>query len=83
MKESYVDDMIKAFEELTTFRAAEYNPAANHTSIMQKALKSLFQEIWASVIPIACPHCHGKSPGFRKDGFTKIFQRALSEKLKN
>jgi len=42
MKESYVDDMIKAFEELTTFRAAEYNPAANHTSIMQKALKSLF-----------------------------------------
>lgn len=50
---------------------------------MQKALKQIISEIWSQVIPQSCPHCQGKSPGFRKDGNTKIFQRPLSEKAKN
>ena len=41
------------------------------------------QEFWSQVIPMQCPHCQGKSPGFRKDGNTKIFQRPLSEKARN
>jgi hypothetical protein len=50
---------------------------------MEKALKSLISEIWEAVIPISCPHCQAKNPGFRKDGFTKLFRKPLSEKLKN
>lgn len=46
-------------------------------------MKSLMSEIWASVITTSCPHCQGKSPAFRKDGYTKIFQRPLSEKMRN
>lgn len=54
-----------------------------HTSIIQKTLKETIHEIWAQIIPISCPHCNGKSPAFRKDGYTKFFQKALSEKVKN
>lgn len=49
---------------------------------MEKALKSLLREIWDAVIPIACPHCQAKNPGFRKDGYTKIFRKPLSDKLR-
>lgn len=52
------------------------------TSFIQKTLKEIIHEIWNLVIPIVCPHCNGKSPSFRKDGYTKIFQKALSEKVK-
>jgi len=82
-KEREEEDLIKEFEELTTYRPDEYSDEAAHTSIMQKALKSLMQEFWSQVIPMQCPHCQGKSPGFRKDGNTKIFQRPLSEKARN
>jgi len=50
---------------------------------MEKSLKQLIADIWESVIPISCPHCQAKNPGFRKDGFTKLFRKPLSEKLKN
>ena len=50
---------------------------------MEKALKLQISEIWEAVIPISCPHCQAKNPGFRKDGFTKLFRKPLSEKLKN
>lgn len=50
---------------------------------MEKALKQQISEIWEAVIPISCPHCQAKNPGFRKDGFTKLFRKPLSEKLKN
>lgn len=53
------------------------------TSVIQKALKETIHEIWAQIIPIQCPHCNGKSPAFRKDGYTKFFQKAISERTKN
>ena len=70
-------------KDITTFKDEEYSPQAAHTTIMEKALKQLISEIWESVIPISCPHCQAKNPGFRKDGFTKLFRKPLSEKLKN
>jgi len=70
-------------EEHTTFKAENYSPEATHTTIMEKSLKQLIADIWESVIPISCPHCQAKNPGFRKDGFTKLFRKPLSEKLKN
>jgi len=35
------------------------------------------------VIPTNCPHCQKKSQAIRKDGFTKFFRKAFSEKMKN
>jgi hypothetical protein len=35
------------------------------------------------VVAIVCPHCDHKTPGLRKDGFTKIFIKPLSEKIRN
>ena len=29
-----------------------------------------------------CPHCNGKSPAIRKDGYTKFFIVPLSDKMK-
>jgi len=52
------------------------------TSTSEKMLKELIHEIWTSVVPISCPHCQGKSPGIRKDGYTKLFVKPLSERLK-
>lgn len=76
------DELVLTLEDKTTFDAKDYKPQASHTSVMQKAMKTLMSEIWGAIIPTSCPNCQAKSPGFRKDGFTKIFQRALSEKLK-
>jgi hypothetical protein len=39
-------------------------------------------ELWGQVVPIVCPHCNYKTPGIRKDGFTKIFIKPLSDKMK-
>jgi len=50
---------------------------------MSKILRETIHEIWSQVISIQCPHCNAKSPGIRKDGYTKFFQKPLSEKLKN
>ena len=83
MKEGHERDLIEMFEEFTKHKAEDYSAQASHTSIMQKQLKVLMSEIWVSVIPTVCPHCEGKSPGFRKDGSTKIFQKAFSDKMKN
>ncbi len=65
------------FEQFTTYDK-NYNTCS--TTILSKILRELIHEIWASVVPTTCPHCHEKSPPFRKDGYTKFFQRALSEK---
>jgi ribosomal protein S3AE len=73
MKKEHGEKLREMFTEFTTHNAEEYNFQACHTSIMQKALKDLIQEIWGSIIPTNCPHCQAKSPGFRKDGATKIF----------
>ncbi len=72
--------MIKMFEEYTVY---DPNHSYSHTSIMQKNMRELIHEIWSQVIPIQCPHCKGKSNSFRKDGYTKIFMRPLSEKNRN
>ena len=82
-KREYEEELIQLLEEHTTFKAENYSPEATHTTIMEKSLKQLIADIWESVIPISCPHCQAKNPGFRKDGFTKLFRKPLSEKLKN
>lgn len=49
------------------------NSTSMQSSIIQKNLKELLHDIWSSVIPTTCPHCHAKSPAIRKDGYTKFF----------
>ena len=83
MKKAHEEELEKVIEDFTQFKAEDYSHQATHTTIMEKALKSLISEIWEAVIPISCPHCQAKNPGFRKDGFTKLFRKPLSEKLKN
>ena len=68
------------FQEFITYHQEE---DYLHTSIAQKSIKELIHELWSQVIPIQCPHCHAKSPSYRKDGYTKIFQRPLSDKIRN
>jgi hypothetical protein len=83
LKKVHEEQLKEIFQDITTFKEEDYSPLASHTTIMEKALKHLIQEIWESVIPISCPHCQAKNPGFRKDGFTKLFRKPLSDKLKN
>lgn len=70
MKEAEEEQIINMFMEFTTY---DKNRPPVTTSIVQKYLRELMHEIWAQVVPTTCPHCHEKSPAFRKDGYTKIF----------
>lgn len=82
-KKEYLAQLEETFKEFTTCKEDMSHTPATQTSMMQKALKQIFQEIWASVVTTTCPHCQGKSPSFRKDGYTKIFIRPFSEKMRN
>ena len=43
--------------------------------------RSVIREFMASITkPKECSNCKGVSPGYRQDGYNKIFRRALSEK---
>lgn len=41
-KKRYEEQLMKDFQKDTTYRAEDYSDAASHTSVMQKALKSIF-----------------------------------------
>ena len=56
---------------------------SGQTSIIQKFQIDLIKEIWSNVITTKCPHCKKNSPAFRKDGYTKMFVKPLSGRVKN
>lgn len=38
------------------------------------------KEIWHSVVTTICPSCKFKSPGIKRDGYTKLFTKPLAAK---
>lgn len=83
IKRHYKSSLEEMFNQFITHREEDYSAQAAHTTIMEKAIKQQIKEIWESIIPISCPHCHAKNPGFRIDGYTKIFRKPISNKLLN
>ena len=81
VKRKYETSLEDMFKQFTTHHEEDYSAQAAHTTIMEKAVKQQIKEIWESIIPISCPHCHAKNPGFRIDGYTKIFRKPISNKL--
>lgn len=49
-----------------------------YTTTTQKTILELQKEIWGSVITTTCPNCPHKSPGIKRDGYTKLFVKKLS-----
>jgi membrane-associated HD superfamily phosphohydrolase len=81
IKRKYETSLEDMFKEFITHKEEDYSAQAAHTTIMEKAIKQQIKEIWEAIIPISCPHCNAKNPGFRIDGYTKIFRKPISNKL--
>jgi hypothetical protein len=75
-----VESILKLYEaRYKAFVSIENNrnkPMNLHAKTKQREIISAFQK--AALLCKSCENCGGKSPSFRKDGFTKIFQVANS-----
>ena len=78
MKDKVISDARKRREEAAEMegdlRFEEF------TSTIQKQLLDMTKEVWHSVVTTVCPTCKFKSPGIKKDGYTKLFTKPLAAK---
>jgi hypothetical protein len=89
VKENYSDELANLSDKIITEAREKREEAAEKegdlrfeefTSTIQKNLLDLTKEIWHSVVTTVCPACKFKSPGIKKDGYTKLFTKPLAAK---
>ncbi|KAJ3341934.1 hypothetical protein HDU93_003755 [Gonapodya sp. JEL0774] len=71
--DEYVEDHISRVSE----RPRDVRKSTVSTGHFQTLVKAFH-----STVPNTCAHCKAQSPGLRKEGFIKIFEKTLSDKLR-